>query len=61
MGVAAIGIVNWFNIFQISVKYNVYKQFVTASDLLKNTLSVEEWMVATTFREIKEHWKKAIT
>ena len=49
MGVAAIGIVNWFNIFQISVKYNVYKQFVTASDLLKNTLSVEEWMVATTF------------
>ena len=34
---------------EISVKYIVYTQFMTASALLKNTVSIEEWIAATTF------------
>ena len=40
--VAATGIVNYLNTFQISVKYIVYTQFIAASALLKNTISIEE-------------------
>ena len=34
---------------EISVKCIVYTQYVTASALLKNTVSIEEWLAATTF------------
>ena len=35
-GVAATGIANWLNTFQIHVKYIVYTQFMDANALLKN-------------------------
>ena len=58
---AETGIVNQLNIFQISVKYTVYTQFMAASALLKNTVSIEEWMTAATFMT-KKHCtlKKAV-
>ena len=46
---AETGIVNELNTFQISVKYFVYTQFMAASALLKNTMSIEEWMTTATF------------
>ena len=33
----------------MSVKYIVYRQFMAASALPKNTISIEEWKAATTF------------
>ena len=33
----------------MSVKYILFMQFMVASDLLRNSLSIEEWMAATTF------------
>ena len=58
---AVTGIVNQLNTFQISVKYFVYTQFMAASALLKNTMSIEEWMTAATFMT-KKHCtlKKAV-
>ena len=47
--VAATGIANQLNTFQIPVKYIVYAQFMVANSLLKNTVSIEEWMTAVTF------------
>ena len=47
--VAATGIANKLNTFQMSVKYLVYTQFMAANALLKSTVSIEEWMTATTF------------
>ena len=47
--VAATGIANQLNTFQIPVKYIVYAQFMVANSLLKNTVSIEEWMTAATF------------
>ena len=38
---------------EISGKYFVYKQFMAASALLKNTGTIDEWMVAT--KETKKH------
>ena len=46
---AATGIANQLNTFQIPVKYIVYSQFIAASALFKKTLSIEEWMAAATF------------
>ena len=40
---------------EISVKYIVYKQFMAASAVLKNTVSIEEWVAA-----IKEAKKACI-
>ena len=34
---------------EIFVKYISYPQSMTASPLLKNTVSIEEWSAATTF------------
>ena len=45
---AATGIANYLNTFQIPAKYTVYTQFMAASDLFKKTLSIEEWMVEAT-------------
>ena len=58
---AETGIVNQLNTFQISVKYFVYTQFMAASALLKNTMSIEEWITAATFMT-KKHCplKKAV-
>ena len=42
--VAATGIAEELNTFPISAKYIVYTQFVGASVLLKNTVSIEEWV-----------------
>ena len=36
------------SIIEISVKYIVYTQFIAASVLLNNKVSIEEWMMATT-------------
>ena len=35
--------------FQIPVKYTVHTQFMAGSALLKNTISIEEWMTAAIF------------
>ena len=40
------------HLIEIFVKYIVYRQFVAASSHLENTVSFEEWMVAT--KEIKK-------
>ena len=55
------GTVNELNTFQISVKYIACTQFIAASALLKNTVSIEEWMAAVTFMT-KKHCtlKKAV-
>ena len=45
---AATGTVNKLNTFQIPVKYIVYTQFMAASGLLRNTVSIEEWIAAAT-------------
>ena len=37
----------------MSVKYIVYRQFMATSTILKNTVSIEEWMAAT--KETKKH------
>ena len=34
---------------EIYVKYNVYTQSMTAAALIKTTISIEEWLAATTF------------
>ena len=52
---AETGIVSQLNTFQTSVKYIVYTQFMAASALLKNTVSIEEWMAAATFMT-KKHF-----
>ena len=47
--VAATGIANYLNTFQIPVKYIAYSQFTAASALIKNTVSIKKWMAAATF------------
>ena len=42
--VAATGIANYLNTFQIPVKYIVYTKFMAASALLKKTLSINPLM-----------------
>ena len=46
---AATGTTNYFNAFRIPAKYIVCTQFMAASVLLKNTVSIVEWIDAATF------------
>ena len=51
---AATGIAKELNTFPISAKYIVYTQFMAASALPRNTVSIEKLMTATTFVKQKK-------